>query len=238
MAHDFPAPHAETPQQTPSVQNSGDVHGAVLLQGIPSPGAGTHAPVLQTKPAAQSARVVHVVAHLVPTQAKAPQVLGTSLHFPTPSQELTCVSTPPLQPSALHLVTAAGGKTQSARLLPSQCRPQSPPTTPPLQTALGARGAPTTATHVPALPVSLQASHCPAQGLSQQTESTQLSEAHSLALVHAAPFAFLATQVPEDPQYEGEKPLQMLVLQQVSNVPQQSASEAHDDAQAPETHAA
>ena len=41
---------------------------------------------------------------------------------------------------------------------------------------------------VPTLPVDLQYSHCPAQGLSQQTPSTQLAEVHSPPPAHAVPF--------------------------------------------------
>jgi hypothetical protein len=52
-----------------------------------------------------------------------------------------------------------------------------------------------TVPHVP-FPVALQDWHVPQLEVVQQTPSVQLALVHSFAAVQAAPFAFLATQLP------------------------------------------
>jgi hypothetical protein len=51
-------------------------------------------------------------------------------------------------------------------------------------------GEPLTALHVPTLPVTSHAAHCELQPVSQHTPSTQKLDAHSVEMVHAAPFGF------------------------------------------------
>jgi hypothetical protein len=126
-AHDSPEAHAATPQQTPSVQNSSAAHGTAALHAFPRPGAGTHAPALQTNPAAQSAFAAQAARHVIAPQANAPQTRGTSLQRPRPSQLAAWVSTPDAHASLLHLVTPATGYSHALRLLPRQRTPQSPP---------------------------------------------------------------------------------------------------------------
>lgn len=53
-----------------------------------------------------------------------------------------------------------------------------------------------TALHVPALPATLHASHCPVHAESQHTPSTQFAEVHALADEHTEPFATFAVQLP------------------------------------------
>jgi hypothetical protein len=57
-------------------------------------------------------------------------------------------------------------------------------------------GPPTIGRHVPSLPGTSQASHCPVQACVQQTPSTQLPERHSAAVLQVAPFSFLLEQTP------------------------------------------
>src|SRR5881296_2854462 len=71
--------------------------------------------------------------------------------------------------------------------MPSQLAPQT--VSWPVQAERGVRGGPLMATHLPLLPCSPQASHWPAQALSQQTLSTQNLEVQADALVQAEPFA-------------------------------------------------
>ncbi len=66
-AQEAPSAQSATPQQTPSVQNP-LAQVAALVQASPSPGAGTHAPVLQRNPGAQSLPLLQLA-----LQALAPQ---------------------------------------------------------------------------------------------------------------------------------------------------------------------
>ena len=65
----------------------------------------------------------------------------------------------------------------------------------PLQAGCGARGVPLTATQVPLLPVSAQASQGPVHELEQHTPSTQLPLRQTDALVQAVPDATFGAQV-------------------------------------------
>jgi hypothetical protein len=107
-AQDFPAPQVLTPQHTPSVHERPPSQGADVLHGMPSPGAGTHAALLHTKPEAQSLVTEQVVLHALEPQANAPQVFGTSLHRPTPLHVLACDSTPSAHAAVLQLLVAGG----------------------------------------------------------------------------------------------------------------------------------
>jgi hypothetical protein len=69
---------------------------------------------------------------------------------------------------------------------PHQVTPHSPAGSRPAGTAL----------HVPSLPVTLQASHVPAQPVSQQTPSTQEADAHWPAVVQAWPSPLRAAHAP------------------------------------------
>ena len=106
--HALPPGQVAVPQQTPSVQKREPSQGVVLLQGWPRPGAGTQVVPLHTKPAAQSAVTPHVVLQVALPHANAPHSFGTSLHLPTPSQKLACVSTPAVQALVLQPAVAGG----------------------------------------------------------------------------------------------------------------------------------
>ena len=81
---------------------------------------------------------------------------------------------------------------------PSQVPPQSEPSV--AHAARPPRGSPIAGAHTPTLPVTLQASHCPAHGASQQTPSTQLPVAHWFAPPQAVPSESLGTHTPAEHQ--------------------------------------
>jgi hypothetical protein len=110
------------------------------------------------------------------------------------------VSLPPVQ--AAPQLFVAGASLQALRFVPSQLPPQIAGS--PAHAARLPRGTPSTATHLPAEPVSLQASHCPVHPVSQQTPSTQKPDAHSRPSVQVAPGACFVAQVLADVQYEPE----------------------------------
>lgn len=66
---DLPAPQEATAQHTPSVQKP-LVHVEEVVQVVPSPSIGTHAPVLQYDPVAQSVLVVQLDLQLLAAHAK------------------------------------------------------------------------------------------------------------------------------------------------------------------------
>jgi hypothetical protein len=68
---------------------------------------------------------------------------------------------------------------QLAVLVPSQRAPQVVPAPLPPHAERAPCGMPSTAVHLPTLPPTSQAWHCPPHALSQHTPSTQLPEPHS-----------------------------------------------------------
>lgn len=61
------------------------------------------------------------------------------------------------------------------------------------------RGVPLIGTHVPSLPLSPHASHCPVHAESQQTKSTQWPLAQVASLWHATPFGSPAASARDSP---------------------------------------
>jgi len=81
---------------------------------------------------------------------------------------------------------------QDAGCVPSQLPPQAVPSV--AQAARVPCGVPVVGEHVPTLPATLQASHCPPHARSQQNPSTQFADAHSWSPPHALACAFFGTQ--------------------------------------------
>lgn len=109
-----------------------------------------------------------------PAHAAPAQVLGAQLtvcmagHAPRPSQLAATVAVPFVQLAARQEEV---GYEQAVRFVPSQLPPHVVPA--PAHAAWPLRGAPLTATQVPLLDASAQASHVPLQELLQQTPSAQ-----------------------------------------------------------------
>lgn len=89
-------------------------------------------------------------------------------HAPRPSQLAATVAVPFVQLAARQEEV---GYEQAVRFVPSQLPPHVVPA--PAHAAWPLRGAPLTATQVPLLDASAQASHVPLQELLQQTPSAQ-----------------------------------------------------------------
>jgi len=89
-----------------------------------------------------------------------------------------------MQVGARHSLVVPG-IVQDCVVTPSH--PPSQPVPSPPQAARGDTGVPVTAEQVPSAPVTLQASHCPAQSELQHTPSTQKFETHCPAEVHGIP---------------------------------------------------
>jgi hypothetical protein len=79
---------------------------------------------------------------------------------------------------------------------------------------------------VPALPVTLQASHWPVQALSQHTPSTQFALPHCSAEAQAVPFESLGTQTPAEHQSPATQSLSPAQLPLQAAVPQTYAPQA------------
>ena len=93
---------------------------------------------------------------------------------PAPSQLEIVLAIPPLHAAAEQLI-AAPGNAHATAFVPSHFPWQAPT---PAHAARPARGAPVTATQLPARPGSLQAWHCPSHAVAQQTPSAQWALAH------------------------------------------------------------
>jgi hypothetical protein len=81
---------------------------------------------------------------------------------------------------------------------PLQLPPQDVPSL--AQAARAPWGAPATGLHVPTLPATLQASHCPPQATLQHTPSTHCPVPHWFAALQAAPGPTLGRHVPPEHQ--------------------------------------
>lgn len=163
-----------------------------------------HAPAAQPRfrPGAQSLAVVHEVLQVNETgsQANLPQSCTVeALQAPAPSHPASRRAWLGSAQLAAAQIVDAEGNVQAARWAPSQAPAQAPA---PVQAARVPTGAPATATQLPA---ALHASHCPVQGESQQTPSTQPPgvpqtaqsgewQSAPAAALHAAPRGFLAEQ--------------------------------------------
>jgi hypothetical protein len=90
-------------------------------------------------------------------------------------------------------------------------------------------GAPFTGMHLPTLPSTSHASHCPSHAVSQHTPSTQLPLPHSSPMEHLVESFFL--QVPSDPATAHEEPSPQLATPQqtpsVQKPVEQSLAVAH-----------
>jgi hypothetical protein len=75
----------------------------------------------------------------------------------------------------------------------------------PTQAGRGACGAPITGEHVPTLPVTLQASHCPGQSLSQHTPSMQWPLSHCGSELQVWPFGSLSLHTPPEQKLVDEQ---------------------------------
>jgi hypothetical protein len=151
-----------------------------------------HTPATHDALLAHCASLVHADdAHAVPLQAAPPHESCTCAgHVPVPLHEAASVITPSVQDTARHW-TAAPGYAHAAGSLPSQVPPQAVPSE--AQAWRDPCGAPTTVVHVPALPATSHAWHCPAHAELQHTPSLQKPLAHSLAALQPAAGAFFAT---------------------------------------------
>lgn len=146
--------------------------------------SGTQASPEQRNPLAQSASAAHVVPHdLSPLQTYGAQLRSApETQAPRPSH-VEGDSRPPLhlEPHAL----VAGASLHAEGFVPSHAPPHCEGS--PAHGVRLPRGAPTAGTHLPSVPDSAHASHCPVHADSQQTPSTQKPLSHSRPSVQAAP---------------------------------------------------
>lgn len=152
-----------------------------------------HVPAAQVNPSAQSPSTVQL--DLQPLDAVASHANGVqgfgsgSAQPPFPSQ-LPCFwkRLSAVQASAPHEVVAPfWNPVHLSRVAPSQLRLAQSSVLRLSQAAREPRGAPVAGVHLPSLPMRAQASHCPSQGVSQHTPSTQRPLAHSSSLVQVTP---------------------------------------------------
>jgi hypothetical protein len=151
------------------------------------------------------------------------------LHPPAPSHTEVCVSTnvPPLEVQLLApQLFAAPGEWHASVSVPSHTGPHSEPAPAPEHAERAPCGAPVTGVQVPTLPVTSHAAHCELQPLLQHTPSTQKLEAHSVEMVHAAPFGL--AQCPSDPGRLQRRPVPQLAAPQ--HTPSTQLPDAHADA--------
>jgi hypothetical protein len=163
-------------QQTPSTQCP-DAHWFAPPQVCPCVSSGTQTPAEHQLPLVQSESALQLPAHAVGPQENGVQSCVCSAgHDPAPSQDAESVAVVPAQEAARQ-DTELPGKVQDAVCVPSQLPAQRVPSE-----AQGPRvpcGAPEAGEHVPSLPETSQASHCPPQARSQQYPSTHGPALHS-----------------------------------------------------------
>jgi hypothetical protein len=106
------------------------------------------------------------------------------------------VATAEEQLAAAQTVDTPGGSPHLVRSEPLHCALHAPV---PTHAVRVPRGAPLTAMHVPTLPATLHASHCPVHSVSQHTPSAHfpVGQLAAVAAVHAAPYGNL--QSPTEP---------------------------------------
>jgi hypothetical protein len=126
-----------------------------------------------------------------------PHGVEACVQTPRPLQAPTAVCTPAVHEALPHAVEPAGN-VHEVTCTPSHDEPQVPlpeqaARAPPLRCAV-----PSTATQVPTLPPTSHAWHWPVHAVLQQTPSTQLPLAHSLAAAQLVPFGL--AQCPTEPE--------------------------------------
>jgi hypothetical protein len=154
-----------------------------------------HEPVAAShaNPGAQSAFVVHFVrqAPLPHAKGEHEEVSADGTQAPSPLQRGAARNVVPSQLPGPHVFS--GPLANAAHLVRSfdPSHASAAQTLPPSAHAgLPARGAPSTGEQVPSAPGTLQASHWPAQDVSQHTPSAQMPVAHSLLVLHVLPLVF------------------------------------------------
>jgi hypothetical protein len=182
-------------QQTPSTQYD-DAHSVESLHASALGRFGRHRPATQNLPRPQSWSEVHWFPHRVSTHAPPQSIRCSGGHVPMPSQLATMVAVPPAQLAARHS-TPCPGYTQESRLVPSQNPPHALPSV--THGVRAPRGEPLgTGLHLPSLPPTSQASHCPAHRASQHTPSAQILVVQSESCAHLLPPVRSGTHFPAE----------------------------------------
>lgn len=128
-------------------------------------------PPLEQPVPASAVRVSVLEMQALPEQPKVPhEVCVLAPQAPAALQLAAAVATPPVQDGPRQIASVPA-KAQASRFWPSQLPPQEEPSV--AQAVRDPRGAKVTGEQAPALPGTLQASHCPSQAVSQQRPSTQ-----------------------------------------------------------------
>jgi hypothetical protein len=120
----------------------------------------------------QSVSAAQLTLHEVAPHVYAPHDLGTSPQLPEPSHALTCFSVPELHVAAPHEVLPPG-KLHFAVSIPLHVEAHAASPDDEGHARRVPCGGPTTGEHVPTLPATLHAWHCPVHVVSQHTPSTQ-----------------------------------------------------------------
>jgi hypothetical protein len=135
-----------------------EVHCAPAVHAAPLARWATQRPPSQVFPVAQSAAVVHEVAHTAPLHAYAPHIVGVAAgQAPMPSQVAAVTAAPIAQPAMRHAVVVSG-YVHAIGLVPLQVPVHASPA-PPVQAVRVPCGAPVFAWHRPSAPETSQASH-------------------------------------------------------------------------------
>jgi hypothetical protein len=152
-----------------------------------------HAPLLQTKPAAQSVfpaqRVLHLFVVASHTRFAGHCCGDPTAHLPLPSHVLSVSC--PFAHTEPQLVPAAG-YVHAVTFVPLHVPEHGPD---PAHAWRCPCGAPLTAVHVPTCPPTSQASHSLVHAVSQHWPSTQKPLAHWSVAVHGLPVALFFTHV-------------------------------------------
>jgi hypothetical protein len=179
------------PQQTLSVQLP-LTHWLPAVQAVPPARLGTQLPPEQKLPLAQSLSLLQLDLHmLLLLQTYAPHpIVAVWLQVPVPEQNEGGWWVVPVQDSASpHAV-----EVERCSHAPATHSPVLPQT--PFAAQFGGSVVPLgTLAHVPT-PLTLHDWQAAQLAVVQQTPSVQLPLPHSFVVLHAAPFAFLATQLP------------------------------------------
>jgi hypothetical protein len=133
---------------------------------------------------------VQLARHAVAPQTYGLQAVVTGAgQLPAPSHEAAAVAVP-LEHVAARQLVEPPGYAHAAVFVPSQVPPHTPV---PLQAVRVPCGVPETATQVPTLPLTSQASHWLPQLVLQQTPSAQLLLEHSWSAPQVCATAFFGT---------------------------------------------
>jgi hypothetical protein len=130
--------------------------------------------------------VVHDDRQTLPLHVYAPQLVDeTGLHTPAPLHVRAGVKEPAVQLAGAQPVVDVGKGPHDVRVAPSHCASHPPD---PAHGVRVPRGAPETAMHVPTLPPTLQASHCPMHAVLQHVPSAEFPLRQAAPLVEGWPF--------------------------------------------------